>query len=605
MTRWRSRVTILAAVAMVASCTSHDDGEQEGQSDTVEVGPGSPTEVTMDGAKVTVPRGAVDGEGVLHVDWRVDDLGEPLAGLSVLDRGISVSLDNAGLVTPATVTFPVPDDLDPAKHYPIIAWQVADERWQWVSGPVPDGATTVSADLEHFSPGVFGRFDIGGTARRWGDEFVNYITGRSDVAQPRCDAEDQAREDGTSITSDHGDTVKWCVGVEDGQRVVRVANNRRSYAQVTFPDEWEVIDGGRLGISLDAVNRAFSDAAGELTAPRGSQVRLVAGGDTLTLAAPTPGDVRVEMSMLAWLMAAMQLGFDVYSFVALSSSSALEEVTGSAWQRAVRRLAGTESLGPWGDALRDCTRGVSDHLTDDPFSAAALSRDVATDLLQVGWDCVPGLMQADIEASGVRIFGLGVLLGVIGAVVSAVLTAVHLIVTGLREVWDEIASFSGEDDAFYDLRLRTPLVLRDDALGPLSIGMTLEEALATGWLGTEVTACAILLGDIGDGTERDFLLDGRAAPTGLDGRVLFADDALVEIWVGAGAYVGGQNLLMSDDVTQDEATAALAESGYSTELLYIFEPNDYLVATESDGQTIVMFFQDYALAGVPQITTCD
>jgi hypothetical protein len=62
---------------------------------------------------------------------------------------------------------------------------------------------------------------------------------------------------------------------------------------------------------------------------------------------------------------------------------------------------------------------------------------------------------------------------------------------------------------------------------------------------------------------------------------------------------------MSADVTQDEAISALTASGYRTELLYLFEPDDYLIATESDGQTLALFFQDGAFAGAPQITTCD
>ena len=47
-----------------------------------------------------------------------------------------------------------------------------------------------------------------------------------------------------------------------------------------------------------------------------------------------------------------------------------------------------------------------------------------------------------------------VLIGMIGAAVGAVLTAVHLLVTGARELWDEIASFGGKSDPQYDIQIR-------------------------------------------------------------------------------------------------------------------------------------------------------
>jgi hypothetical protein len=607
MTWRRERLGVATVVALLAACVgcaSGNDRARDERPNGLDVRPESATEAESEGARVLVPEGAVDREGRLLVDWRAADLGEPSGGLHFIDRGVEVSLDGAKLVAPAKVTFPVPDGIDRSREYPVIVWQVADGKWQWVSAPTDTEASTISAELTHFSPGFLGRFDIDATARRWARDAVNYITGRSGVAQPACGDEAGARADGTSITSDQGDTVKWCVGLEDGRRLVRVANNRRSYAQVTFPEDWEVIDGGGLGLSLEAASRFVADSAGELTAPQGHQVRLIAGGDTVTLAAPTPGNVRVEMSMIAWLTSAIQLGYEVYAFVARTASAGLQAPTDSSWQRTVGRLAGTESLGPWGDALRDCSNAISSHLADDPLSADALNTDLASNLMRVGWECVPGLMQADIESTGVRFFGIGVLLSLVGAVASAVLTAMHIIITGMREIWDEIASFSGPDDAFYDLRILSNLSLENNSLGPLTIGMSLGDAKATGWLGESLTPCGVLLG-ISDGqSDQEFTLDGPSTPQGVSGRTLFADGVLTEIWAYTGVYVAGRFALTSD-VTQSYAVESLGSQGYMVDVLTLFEPDDYISATEPDGDSLALFFQDGVFAGVPQITTCE
>jgi hypothetical protein len=64
-------------------------------------------------------------------------------------------------------------------------------------------------------------------------------------------------------------------------------------------------------------------------------------------------------------------------------------------------------------------------------------------------------------------------------------------------------------------------VLKDDRLGPLVIGMSLDSALATGWVGEEMVACEVSLGIATSDEARTFLLGGPSAPPGLDGSVDF------------------------------------------------------------------------------------
>ena len=49
----------------------------------------------------------------------------------------------------------------------------------------------------------------------------------SNAAPPACSGESQARQDGYSVSASSGNTVLWCYGMENGDLVVKVVNNRR------------------------------------------------------------------------------------------------------------------------------------------------------------------------------------------------------------------------------------------------------------------------------------------------------------------------------------------------------------------------------------------
>ena len=101
----------------------------------------------------------------------------------------------------ARVTFPVPDDLDPATEYPVVIWQTADGTgFEWRPAEWTQGDDTIVALLDHFSGGFLGRFDVGALARQWGKNLVNYLSGRFGVSQPSC-AEEEAARNGTTVAS--------------------------------------------------------------------------------------------------------------------------------------------------------------------------------------------------------------------------------------------------------------------------------------------------------------------------------------------------------------------------------------------------------------------
>jgi hypothetical protein len=82
------------------------------------------------------------------------------------------------------------------------------------------------------------------------------------------------------------------------------------------------------------------------------------------------------------------------------------------------------------------------------------------------------------------------------------------------------------------------------------------------------------------------------------------DDTLSEISVLRGASVAGAFDLPSG-LTLPEAGVALERVGYTVEITTVFEPDDYLNATEDDGDTLSVMGPVAGQAGIPQLTTCD
>ncbi len=159
--------------------------------------------------------------------------------------------------------------------------------------------------------------------------------------------------------------------------------------------------------------------------------------------------------MFAWLISAIQLGVDVYAAVASRAGGALGDASKNSWSRIVKRLIGAEPIGGYEDALHTCTRALGDNVTDSPFLSTSTA-SAGKPLLKAAWGCVPALMQADIKDTGVRMFGLGVVLAAIGVIVGAILTATHLIVTGLRGIWDSFATIGGRSIPIYNIQVVSP-----------------------------------------------------------------------------------------------------------------------------------------------------
>jgi hypothetical protein len=285
-------VAVIVVVAPTTACSDRKKPAAPTAQVSAQVKAGAATTLSVAEVQVVLPDGAAK-DGVVA---RLAVGGEtPTApdGIAVAGPAVAVDLPG-GLTQPATVTFQAPAAMRDGTLTPVVVWQDAAGDWRWVPTTYTAGESSISATVDHFSKGFLGGLDIKKWINDRGEDFKNYITGRSGVAQPRCGDEKAARPSGFEVTSDGGDRVKWCFGVDNGRRVVRIANNSRTFMQIAYPSAWKVVDGQSHGFSTDSAARAIGMLA---VTPKGTASRIVDGGDTLTLDVPENATGRVTAEM--------------------------------------------------------------------------------------------------------------------------------------------------------------------------------------------------------------------------------------------------------------------------------------------------------------------
>lgn len=446
---------------------------------TAEVAASKATSVELSGFHLDLPSGATaPGDVVVrtqHVERaELESVGEVAPVSDFFD--VTVPGDGT-LATPAVVTFTLDDDFD-ENLWPIVYWQDRSDLWRALPAEWSPGQDRVSATVEHFSGGFLGGIDAAAIAQEWTTKLANYFTGRSGVDQPNCPNEAQARDAGIEVRSDKGDAIKWCFGVEEGTHVLKVANNRRAYTEISYPDTWTVRDDGRLSMSLGTVLRALSDSSAELVAGSGRNAMIVAGGDTITFELPpdTFGSVRAEMSVTAYLLGVILFGFEVYGYVANFFSRGIGDVVKGFEGRFVQAILDGEQAS-WLTTAKECLKSFTDHIGDDLLSASMVGP-----ILKFAFGCVPSIMESFVFDSGYDQFLLGAALGAIAGAVGLVATAGNLLASGIREIWDEVASLGGKSDSFYDIAVGVDLpgvfTPRDDArptvLGASSVMLVVD-----------------------------------------------------------------------------------------------------------------------------------
>ena len=340
-------------------------------------------------------------------------------------------------------------DLEPGTDIEglFVFWENGRGGWELLPSELDADRATISAYTDHFSGGFLGRFgDLT-------EAFRNYITGRSGVDHPGCGDEESLRDDYT-VASDGGDTILWCAGRDDAGVFMRVANNRRMHIELLYPPEWTVDTKRDASLSDDAAIRLLGHSLSEFSDPNETRTRMmVSGGDTVQLRVPegSHGLVTAEASINTWLISALWFGAQTYGTVAKAA-----KIGGDAdFVSKLVVLANGDGPVKLADEIRSCFSGFRNNV---PIVSQSETDPGA--IFGFFFDCFPSVMKVYFdEYQDVSWLAAGILLKTVVTAVSFLLTGINLIVSGLREVWDLMASLGtdlgigGNSDAYYDIRL--------------------------------------------------------------------------------------------------------------------------------------------------------
>ena len=168
----------------------------------------------------------------------------------------------------------------------------------------------------------------------------------------------------------------------------------------------------------------------------------------------------------------------------------------------VKNLLGFGSESGWRDALKVCTAAFASHI---PLKQSVGPRVLTTGAVAATWDCIPSLMKADVAESGVKFFGMGVVLSAVNVAVSLVLTGLNLVVTGTREVFDQFATLGGRSNPVVTLRV-SPSIPTARASLNVSAFLPAHFASPSGrlicYIDHNVAACGVSSGDINNAPDK-------------------------------------------------------------------------------------------------------
>jgi hypothetical protein len=136
----------------------------------------------------------------------------------------------------------------------------ATQPWTYLPGRLSADRSKVTFTTRHFSFfGILG-YDLGQLVSAFKSDFVDGLTSEATAtigSPPSCDREADARKDGYKISSDSGDTMYWCFGVEGGHRVLKVTDHRRYPLEVAHPN-MSVLHNSYDRLQLSALSRLVS-----------------------------------------------------------------------------------------------------------------------------------------------------------------------------------------------------------------------------------------------------------------------------------------------------------------------------------------------------------
>lgn len=445
----------------LSACQSdNEDVAKKHTSKTTAVSPDARATVGLGDIVVSVRPGAVKHDGKLTLSQRsatAAALPSSMTGtLAATTPKVSIDLASTSLIGRATVQRNVPATWRD-NWVPVWVWQDDDGGWQWLPTSVKrDGNHQVAtATTGHFSDGFLAAFDAGAAAKRVTDELAGFFTGRANKPNPECDGEDEVRENVT-VTSDNGDAVKWCLGMDDGSPVLKVTNNRRTFAEVVTTTNVEVIDGAQYGISIGNLVRASGEFLTKFAArfPSDRSVYLLKAGETMTFRVPADAaGVELSGSGTGFLLQILMRAVDLYGTVA-KAAGLTATTNGERLFNLLGTGAGTNK--DWAKTAFRCLESFTSEFTADFSRPASTAFEDVGHALSFAAHCGLKIGATSIADSGPLAWMVSATAATVATVAGAVIGLVEALFMAVREVSDAIArGFGSKNDPIYTIRTRS------------------------------------------------------------------------------------------------------------------------------------------------------
>jgi hypothetical protein len=142
----------------------------------------------------------------------------------------TVSITPSGPLTKeAVVKLPLSKPPRPGQVVVVLTSESATGPWEYLPGTVIDGGRYVESTVRHLSFFSALLVDVQAVINDLKGAFNEFTDDAfSNASQPSCDDNSAATQGGYSVlVSNKGNTVLGCFGMENGQRVLKVVNNRR------------------------------------------------------------------------------------------------------------------------------------------------------------------------------------------------------------------------------------------------------------------------------------------------------------------------------------------------------------------------------------------
>lgn len=307
------RLFVVFCLLLVAGCTNSSKSDSSRQTTNPgTVGSNGGVVELGNGVQLRIPAGAVTSPTLVKVKRA-----EPRMALpdGVSGEIYEVTLDGS-LNKPVEVVMTVdPQDLE-AGTADFVGYDGTKSGAEFVEAKARSQGRLRAFSAESVSTLGFLRVD-GASLRKQLKTFMEAYFGGAvtDPTDPQCAEADKAKSDGWTVTSSDGERIKWCLGLENGKRVLEVANTRR------YPQTVSVSSGGTL---LRRSDQALAGWLSDLTL--GPETISLAGADTaaFTLAPAEGKDVVVaaEFDGLAHALTSIEVSTEWLALFAVKFGGA-------------------------------------------------------------------------------------------------------------------------------------------------------------------------------------------------------------------------------------------------------------------------------------------